>query len=147
MGIFMVLPLVLLALGFLLGVAGLYRALIFFTCWMVLCSMLYISCMVYGIAYLDPAVMLVGVVLAVLLALPSIWFAMLFSFATSEPLNPAPIKQAYSAYQELDDSQKENVHRLAKIGLAFAAKHGSNYLRGKGHTFTADVLGDAAKLI
>ncbi|HUD02939.1 MAG TPA: hypothetical protein VMR46_02890 [Candidatus Paceibacterota bacterium] len=147
MRIFMVLPLVLLALGFLLGVARLYSALVFFACWMVLVSALVVVSMIYGLAHFDLVTAMVGMVMAGLLALPSMWFAVLFSFATSKRISPAPVKVVYEAYQALDDSQKEKVHRLAKIGLAFAARHGSTYLRNKGHNVSADMLGDASKLI
>lgn len=147
MRILLVLPLVLLALGFLLGMARLYRTLVFFVCWMVLCSTLYIGSMMYGIVHFDPATALMGAIMAVLLALPSVWFATLFSFATSKQLDPAPIQQAYGVYQTLDDSQKEKVHRLARVGFALAAKHGSTYLRNKGYNASADALGDAAKLV
>ena len=147
MRIFMVLPLVLLALGFVLGVARLYRALMFFVCWFGLCAILYIGSMMYGIVNFDPATMLMGAMTAVLLALPSVWFATLFSFATSKKMSPAPVEVVYGAYQALDDSQKKKAHRLAKICLGLATKHGSTYLRGKGYNASADALGDVSKLI
>lgn len=141
------LPLVLLALGFLLGIARLYRTLIFFVCWVTLCAGLYISSILYGFAQAEPKVILMGGAIAVLLVLPSIWFAMLFSFVSSPKTNPTPIKQAYDIYQTLDDSQKEKVQQVAKAGLGIFAKHASTYLRNKGYPASADALGETARRI
>jgi len=57
------------------------------------------------------------------------------------------LTQAYSAYQVLDDTQKQQVQQWAKVGLSLAARHGSTYLRNKGHQASADALGEAGKFI
>jgi len=145
--LFVYLPLVLLALGFLLGIARLYRTLIFFLCWVTMCAAFYISSLVYGASHLNPSAMLVGIMLAALLALPSIWFATLFSFATSSPITPAPIMRVSDAYQGLDAAQKAQAHKLARKGAVLGAKHLAVFLRNKGYAASADALNDVSKLI
>lgn len=147
MKVLVMLPLLLLTLGFLLGIARLYRTLIFFISWVVLCSVLYIGALMYGFVHADPATALMGAMAAALLTLPSIWFATLFSFATSSQVSPTPAQQVYGAYQALDNSQKKRVWGIARISLGLAAKHGATYLRKKGYRASADALGEAAKFM
>lgn len=143
MKVLVLLPLILLAAGFLLGIAQLNRTLIFLVSWLTLCAAFYISSLMYGILYAEP-IGWVGALTAVLLALPSMWFATLFGFATSQPSDP-PIQRIYTAYRGLSKAQKRRVQGLAKTGLGVAARHGSTYLRNRGHTASADALDEMGR--
>lgn len=144
----LILPLSLLAILFLLGYAQLYRALNFFIYWVVLCSVLCIGFLTFG--FFEHFSFEMGLALALIagfLLLLSVWFATIFSAATSPKVSPPPIEKVYDEYQKLDDSQKEKLQLLTKAGLRLATKHGSIYLRKKGHLISAEAIDEVNKNI
>ncbi len=143
------LPLLVLIVSFLFGYARLRRALFFFIAWSFACTTLYIASTIYFVSHLEhpPGLAIVGVVVSMLLAISGPWLATLFSIATSRRMEPAPVGRAYGAYQSLDEQQKTRLHDSLKTGLGLAVKHGSRFLRSKGHSASADALEDVANVL
>lgn len=136
------LPLVVLTIGFLLGLARLWTAVVFLVAWLVLCELLVVASLVGWINVPPPMGLMVGL----LLALPSLWMATACSFATSAHKTP-PVAIAADAYDRLNPAQKAQLREAGRVTAKFAAKHLSKHLRDKGYGRSADALQQAGRLI
>lgn len=146
--ILLILPLALLVILFLLGYAQLYRALNFFINWIALCSIICLVLLIFG--FFDQfsfEQIVILVLIAGFLFLPSVWFATYYSVVTSPKMDPPPIEKIYNEYQKLEEPQKEKLQLFAKVGLRLATKHGSDYLRKKGHHISAEAIDEVNKNI
>ena len=140
---FITLPLIVLALGFLVGRARLKTAGAFMVVWALLGELSICIGFFVTVAIDNPFPLFVGIWGAVVLALPSIWFAVLWSLATSKKVTPTPAKVAIDAYGALSETHKARLSKALRASATVGARH----LRQRGYGLAGDILGVCAEIL
>ena len=149
----LILPVVILVIGWLIGRARISRAIVFLAFWLIGCEALG----GVSLAHIGDlrwfAVLMSAIVLALIGPLVAVWFSLITS-----PVAPAPISlvakagakvagQAHQAYQNLDPHQKEVLNRVARKGFAIMVKHSVSMLHKNGYRATASFVREASQFL
>lgn len=148
--LFILLPVIILATGWLLGRMRLYRAMIGFGLWILFSMIVGAYLTIIGAADSNPMLFFTGGLVAVLLGLFAPWVAIIVSL-TSKRITPAPAQVIASgvvtAYQNLDDTQKSKLHATALKGAPIIARGFAAYLEKKGWAATAGAIRETSQLL
>ena len=148
--VLILIPVLVLVVAWLFGAARLKRAFVFFSVWAMLCATLYVvstlglllGAFQHPAPNFTPLLLMIG---AVVLMLPSFWFATLFSVATSAQIRPAPVEHIAEAYKGLDENHKKLINKAVHKAAPLVMKNLGNYLKKKGWNASGNLLREGAR--